>query len=81
MMATLRHVTAWAGRPKYQANGFLFDGVYNLKTFTQNIVPTYTLLSTNNTSHPFLHYLKGDSLHGKKYSTKNDQGTTPKTSH
>jgi hypothetical protein len=30
MMATVRHVTAWAGRTKYQANGFLFDGVYVL---------------------------------------------------
>ena len=28
MMATVRHVTAWAGRTKYQADGFLFDGVY-----------------------------------------------------
>jgi len=25
MMATVPHVTAWAGRMKYQANGFLFD--------------------------------------------------------
>ena len=38
----------------------------NLKIFTQHIVPTYILLSTNNKSHPFLHYLKGESLHGKK---------------
>jgi len=28
-MATVPHVTAWAGRTKYQADGFLFDGVYN----------------------------------------------------
>jgi len=28
MMAPVPHVTAWAGRTKYQANGFLFDGVY-----------------------------------------------------
>jgi len=28
MMATVPHVTAWAGRTKYQADGFLFDGVY-----------------------------------------------------
>ena len=28
MMATVRHVTAWAGRTKYQANRFLLDGVY-----------------------------------------------------
>jgi len=28
MMATVHHVTAWTGRPKYQADGFLFDGVY-----------------------------------------------------
>jgi len=27
MMATAPHVTAWAGRTKYQADGFLFDGV------------------------------------------------------
>jgi len=28
MMATVLHVTAWAGRTKYQADGFLFDWVY-----------------------------------------------------
>ena len=28
MMATVRHVTAWAARTKYQADGFLLDGVY-----------------------------------------------------
>ena len=28
MMADVPHVTAWAGRTKYQADGFLFDGVY-----------------------------------------------------
>ena len=28
MMATVRLVTACAGRTKYQADGFLFDGVY-----------------------------------------------------
>ena len=28
MMATAPHVTAWAVRTKYQADGFLFDGVY-----------------------------------------------------
>jgi hypothetical protein len=27
MMVTVRHVTAWAGRTKYQANVFLFDSV------------------------------------------------------
>jgi len=30
-MATVPHVTAWAGRTKYQADGFLFDGVYKKK--------------------------------------------------
>ena len=29
MMATVRHVTAWAGGAKYQADGFLFDWVYS----------------------------------------------------
>jgi len=29
MMATALHVTAWAGRTKYQADGFLFGWVYN----------------------------------------------------
>ena len=29
MMATVPHVTAWAGLTKYQADGFLLDGVYN----------------------------------------------------
>jgi len=28
MMATVPHVTAWAVRTKYQADGFLFDWVY-----------------------------------------------------
>jgi len=28
MMATVRHVTAWAGRTKFQTDGFLFVGVY-----------------------------------------------------
>jgi len=28
MMATVPHVTAWAGGTKYQADGFLFDRVY-----------------------------------------------------
>jgi len=30
-MATVRvrHVTAWAGRTKHQADGFLLDGMYN----------------------------------------------------
>jgi len=28
-MATVPHVTAWAGRTKYQADGFLFDWVYS----------------------------------------------------
>ena len=29
MMATVRHVTAWAGRTKFQTDGFLFVEVYN----------------------------------------------------
>ena len=29
MMATVPHVTAWAGRTKYHADGFLLDWVYN----------------------------------------------------
>ena len=28
MMATVPHVTAWAGRTKYQADGFLFNWLY-----------------------------------------------------
>ena len=28
MIATVRHVTAWAGRTKFQTDGFLFVGVY-----------------------------------------------------
>jgi len=28
MMATIPHVTAWAGRTKYHTDGFLFDWVY-----------------------------------------------------
>jgi len=30
MMATVPHVTAWVGGTKYQADGFLLDGVYTL---------------------------------------------------
>jgi hypothetical protein len=29
MLATVPHVTAWAGRAKYHADGFLFDRVYH----------------------------------------------------
>jgi len=31
MMAAVPYVTAWAGRTKYQADGFLFDWVYSLR--------------------------------------------------
>jgi len=30
MMATVRHVTSNSGLRKFQADGFLFDGVYKL---------------------------------------------------
>jgi len=30
MMANVLYVTAWAGRTKYHADGFLFDWVYHL---------------------------------------------------
>jgi len=32
MMATVRHVTSWAARTKYQTDGFLLGGVYNFQT-------------------------------------------------
>jgi len=32
MMATVPHVTAWAGRTKYHADGFLLDWVYQTVT-------------------------------------------------
>jgi len=32
MMTTVRHVTAWAGLRKFQADGFLFDWVYLMQT-------------------------------------------------
>jgi len=38
-MATVPHVTAWAGRTEYQADGFLFDWVYHWGAFTQPILP------------------------------------------
>jgi len=41
MMATVRHVTAWAGRTKYQAAWFLLNGVYIFC-----IHSTYTLYSS-----------------------------------
>jgi hypothetical protein len=31
MMSTVPHITAWAGRTKYQADGFLLDWVYKLQ--------------------------------------------------
>ena len=31
MMATVHHITAWAGCTKYQADGFLFDWVYSIR--------------------------------------------------
>jgi len=36
MMATVPHVTAWAGRTKYQADRFLFDWVYKRR---KNVAP------------------------------------------
>jgi len=36
MMATVPHVTAWAGRTKYQADGFLFDWVYISSTSSRS---------------------------------------------
>ena len=33
MMATVRHVTAWAGRTKFQTDGCLFVGVYQFWHF------------------------------------------------
>jgi len=32
MMATVRHVTSSSGLRKFQADGFLFDGVYIMKS-------------------------------------------------
>jgi len=41
MMATVPHVTAWAERTKYDADGFLFDWVYKkLWTGSENLTPT-----------------------------------------
>ena len=39
MMATVRHVTACAGRTKYQADGFLFEGVYRHGGSVQAVRP------------------------------------------
>jgi len=38
MMATVPHVTAWAGRTKYQADGFLFDWVYTTERQLTSLV-------------------------------------------
>ena len=40
-MADVPHVTAWAGRTKYQADGFLFDWVYNNHFASDMSSPTY----------------------------------------
>jgi len=40
MMATVRHVTAWVGRTKYQAAWFLLNRVYNTAK-GQSVTPDY----------------------------------------
>ena len=50
MMATVRHVTAWAGRTKFQTDGFLFVGVYiSQDDFTHSGISTgYTYKNAYN---------------------------------
>jgi hypothetical protein len=42
MMATVPHITAWAGCIKYHANGFLLDWVYTNVCVLYNIVHIYS---------------------------------------
>ena len=37
MMATVRHVTSSSGLRKFQADGFLLDGVYNMRVRTSRL--------------------------------------------
>jgi hypothetical protein len=41
MMATVPHVTAWAGRTKYRADGFLFDWVYSASLVGKHCSKSY----------------------------------------
>jgi len=64
MIATVPHVTAWAGRTKYQADGFLFGWVY---------IPWTALMGTmqpNVQNHACIQSLPGRNMpRRKKYGT------------
>jgi len=47
MMATVRHATAWAGRTKFQTDGFLFVGVYNAWKFSPKTIVHTPVHKTN----------------------------------
>jgi hypothetical protein len=44
MMATGLHITSGSGRRKFQADGFLFDRVYQLRVKMQNTLTWKTVL-------------------------------------
>jgi hypothetical protein len=48
MMATVRHVTSTSGLRKFQADGFLFDGVYVY--ITASTTPEKNLLHTSHSN-------------------------------
>ena len=67
MIATVRHVTAWAGRTKFQTDGFLFVGVYTLMylqiiCFTECIIKHTTGICTFHSMYPTLKRKKGPIL-------------------
>jgi hypothetical protein len=43
MMSTVRHVTAWAGRTKYQAAWFLLNRVYKCALYFYLLLSTYCM--------------------------------------
>jgi hypothetical protein len=64
MMATVLHLTAWAGRTKYHADGFLFNRVYihlngiNLKNVSYNLKQTQPCVLLKNKTKHSVNYIK-----------------------
>jgi len=64
-MANLPHVTAWAGRTKYQADGFLFDWMY--QSLNESVKLHMTYYKTTNITNAFLRLVAND---GHEHSTR-----------
>jgi len=48
MMTTVQHVTTWAGRTKYQADGFLLNRVYLFNLMLQEVPASLLILLPRN---------------------------------